>query len=415
VGTSQTLTLTTASADGAYTVTATQGSCTTPVATYTYNKQNILQTYTILAFDEDVNLGQYNTVLHGSVGNTDYNAGVIIGANGTVASTGAFVKGSYINVTNPSNVPTRIIGFVTVTLPTMLYNTASLSGLHNITISANGTYSGNYYDVTVKPGIVATLTGSIFHNITIQSAARVTFTSATVNLNELTTSDGSSASPTKVIFSTDCVIKAKDKVQIGKYNQVNPTSKSVVFYVDGDDFHVYGKGTTVRASVYAPTMGIVVDGDNSVNCYMTGRFIANVVTSTGKHVIWDNFDCANPPAPMFTAEPVYTLAARQSSEETVSQSTESVSKSPAPAEVAEKLEVKAYPNPSSSMFNLKLKAPQLNQEVVIRLVDMTGRVMQQVKGTPEQIFQVGGGLLPGTYLAEVMQGTERITVKLIKQ
>ena len=62
-----------------------------------------------------------------------------------------------------------------------------------------------------------------------------------------------------------------------------------------------------------------------------------------------------------------------------------------------------------------LKTPQMNQQVVVRVLDVNGKVRQELKGNPGEIFQVGEGLLPGIYLAEVMQGTKKITVKLVKQ
>src|SRR6185436_16356724 len=58
--TSQTITLTLASPTGTYSVTATESTCTTPPAYFTYSsttRQNTLQSYTVLSTD-DVDFGE---------------------------------------------------------------------------------------------------------------------------------------------------------------------------------------------------------------------------------------------------------------------------------------------------------------------------------------------------------------------
>jgi hypothetical protein len=46
-------------------VTVTTGGCTSAAASYNYQKQNLVSSYTILAFD-DINLGTNNIVASGS-------------------------------------------------------------------------------------------------------------------------------------------------------------------------------------------------------------------------------------------------------------------------------------------------------------------------------------------------------------
>ena len=145
--------------------------------------------------------------------------------------------------------------------------------------------------------------------------------------------------------------------------------------------------------------------DNTVNHQVAGKFQAEDISSTSRSVVWNGIDNIDYSGALLLAASVSTIS--------VPQTSEFVDKNV--PETVEKLEVKTYPNPSSGVFNLKLKAPQLNQEVVIRIVDLSGKVLQQVKGTPDKVFQVGEGLLPGTYHAEVMQGKEKVTVKLIRQ
>ena len=170
----------------------------------------------------------------------------------------------------------------------------------------------------------------------------------------------------------------------------------VVFYVDGD-FNVNGSNTWVIASIYSPNHDINVNGngndDENTNSpiHMTGRFIAKNVIS-GNNVIWNSYDCANPPPPLFApvTPQLFTSA-------------------PAPS-----LEVRAYPNPSENGFNLVLKN-QTSEKVTVRVLDLSGKVMKAFTGTPDQLFRVGDDLKPGMYIAEVMQGNEKTMVKLIKQ
>jgi hypothetical protein len=77
------------------------------------------------------------------------------------------------------------------------------------------------------------------------------------------------------------------------------------------------------------------------------------------------------------------------------------------------LEVTAYPNPSSSWFNLKIN-PANQEEIHVRVFDLLGQVMLVTKGTTEEIQKIGDRLLKGTYLMEVQQGTEKVVLRLIK-
>ena len=392
VGNSQTLALTTAFPDGVYTVTAASGpTCVSAPASFTYMKQVVLQSYTILGLDK-VDLGESNTVLKGSVGNTKPGGEIKIKKNGWVASPGAFVKASKITVDNPSNVPIRIFAPVTVPLPTMMYNTTSTSGLSNLSIpktAVPSTYTGNYNDVTVKKGAITTLTGTIFGKVKLEEGAQVTFTRPVINMKELELQDGKSDKLTQVKFTGNCKVLVKKKVRVGEYCRVNTSSpKNVIFFLEDENFEVKSNNTNVTASVYAPTNDIRIDGDGP--CFMTGRFIAKHIDGDAKNVTWNNYDCANPP-PAQQVVPVDNEI-----------------------QAITKIEAMAYPNPSANWFNVKLNTDGTDQ-VTIRVISVTGQVMQELKGSPDQTFRVGDRLLPGIYLAELRQGKETVTVKLLKQ
>ena len=79
-----------------------------------------------------------------------------------------------------------------------------------------------------------------------------------------------------------------------------------------------------------------------------------------------------------------------------------------------KLTVKVMPNPSITHFNLLLKSPK-NDKVNIRIVDIAGRVIEEKANiAPNGTIQLGAKYFPGMYIAELIQGKERVSVKLIK-
>jgi hypothetical protein len=78
------------------------------------------------------------------------------------------------------------------------------------------------------------------------------------------------------------------------------------------------------------------------------------------------------------------------------------------------MEVVAFPNPSQNYFNLKIKSSS-NADVVVKVFDLTGKLVQELRGPVGQIFRFGDRLVAATYVVEVFQGDQRATVKVIKQ
>ena len=78
------------------------------------------------------------------------------------------------------------------------------------------------------------------------------------------------------------------------------------------------------------------------------------------------------------------------------------------------LEVLAYPNPSSTLFNIQVKSAD-SRPISVRLMDITGKNLETFsiidKGSA---IKVGANLRSGTYFAEVIQGEKRKVVKLVK-
>lgn len=81
----------------------------------------------------------------------------------------------------------------------------------------------------------------------------------------------------------------------------------------------------------------------------------------------------------------------------------------------QKLSVIVSPNPSSKVFALTVNSGS-KLPVRLRLTDMSGRVMEAHQYIPLNTpIKVGGELMAGLYIAEVVQGNDKVVVKLIKQ
>ncbi len=79
-----------------------------------------------------------------------------------------------------------------------------------------------------------------------------------------------------------------------------------------------------------------------------------------------------------------------------------------------KIEVSTYPNPSENFFNLKVKTVR-SEPVVIKVFEMSGKLVQTIKGAPYETFRFGDHLVTGMYFVEVWQGSEKVMSKVVKQ
>ncbi|MBS1936069.1 MAG: T9SS type A sorting domain-containing protein, partial [Bacteroidetes bacterium] len=336
---------------------------------------------------------------------TATNGSVIIGRNGSVASTGAFVKARNITVQNGANVPTRITSPAVVTLPTMQYNTSSVAGLSNLNIGNNATrtVNGNYRNVTIGSNSNVTLTGSFFGTITVGARSTVTFTQATVSVTGITLQQGTNAAPTTMNFTQPAVVMSSGNVSVASHAVVNPNNEKVIFFIGTSsntalNFNVASGGnTTVNASMYIPNGTLAVGGDNSNTTNMTGKFIAGQVTSTGRNVIWNSFDCS--------AAPVVSVLSNTN--------TGSIENTDAVKSNDGTFDVIVAPNPTQSYFTLTVVSSS-NEAAEIRIFDMAGRQIEQRRnGVGEQV-RFGGNYVQGMYIVQVLQGTNQKLIKVVK-
>jgi len=95
----------------------------------------------------------------------------------------------------------------------------------------------------------------------------------------------------------------------------------------------------------------------------------------------------------------------------------STTKSIATASAA--MDMNVFPNPSSSNFTVNIK-PEINSgtisndPVLVRVLDMQGRVVKTFKATAYQTLRFGSELKSGAYMLEIRQGKSVKTSRLVK-
>ncbi|MBW0176464.1 T9SS type A sorting domain-containing protein [Sediminibacterium sp.] len=418
VGTGSQLNLGLSNGDGAYSLTITDaaGCSSANNTSFTYQKQNLVSNYTILAYEE-VKLGESNTVAGGSVGVMNRRGEASFDKNSSVAAPGAFVKAPRIDLDGSGiNIPNKIYGSATVSLPTMFYNTSNTRNLPNTSVQKNTTVtlSGNYNDITIKENATVTLNGTVFGVIKADKGANIRFTAAAVSIEELIVEEGGKTAYSNIRFNGGTQLKVSKKVSIGNRVILNPDNHKVTFYMgdtkcDDEKFQVKGEDVRVNANVYMPNGKLKVTAENKGHgkwnsntsaIYMTGLFIAEQVESKGGNITWNNNNCT-----------VNTVAA--SNNQPVISSKIIAEEKPA-TETTGLLNVTVMPNPSRTFFTLKISG-KTEAPVQLRIIDVTGRALESRNNlNANSTVQVGHRLNPGTYYAELVQGRERKVVQLIK-
>jgi hypothetical protein len=80
-----------------------------------------------------------------------------------------------------------------------------------------------------------------------------------------------------------------------------------------------------------------------------------------------------------------------------------------------KLTVTVMPNPSSYQFTLGLKSLS-KEKIKLTVTDIAGRVIEQKTNiTANSTIQLGVHYHHGIYIAEFLQGNDKVTIRLIKE
>lgn len=79
----------------------------------------------------------------------------------------------------------------------------------------------------------------------------------------------------------------------------------------------------------------------------------------------------------------------------------------------EDLYINVWPNPSSNIFNLEVQS-RTKEAIEIRMIDMSGKLVQVKKGLPGSLYLLGDRVAPGMYMIEVRQADKTARTKVIK-
>jgi len=212
-----------------------------------------------------------------------------------------FIKSAKVSLAATAAVNGNIdYSAVTLSLPTAYVNTSVTNGLSNSSVADNynGTLNGDFKTLVIGKGARVTLAGKVFGKIIVAEGAEVNFTSTDVSIDQLSVENGK-LTPTKacittVSFASNSIIRVKNKVSFGSYNQVNAAGST--FYVangkkDEEKFTINGGNTTVNANVYITDGSLVVKGtDASRPCTLNGEFISEYIISDA-FVNWNRNNC----------------------------------------------------------------------------------------------------------------------------
>jgi hypothetical protein len=159
-------------------------------------------------------------------------------------------------------------------------------------------------------------------------------------------------------------------------------------------------GTTVLGTVNIPNSG---DWNNWVTASVTnvsltaGAQTIRIQSNDACNFNWMDWVFVSPPAaPVTTANKSVDVFTVQNE----------IKKS--------EISLSVFPNPAKSYFNLKVQSKSM-ELATIRIINITGRLVQQLQAMPGQIIRLGDNIMSGTYMIEVRQGSERTVTKFVKQ
>ena len=77
--------------------------------------------------------------------------------------------------------------------------------------------------------------------------------------------------------------------------------------------------------------------------------------------------------------------------------------------------VNAYPNPSSTGFTLQLDGYNMTERVSVTITDLLGRKVYQTEGKGKMQYRFGTEFIKGMYNVQVIQGSDKKSLKLVKE
>jgi hypothetical protein len=86
-----------------------------------------------------------------------------------------------------------------------------------------------------------------------------------------------------------------------------------------------------------------------------------------------------------------------------------------PKVITMKFQLKVFPNPSATQFNVQPQSSNTTDKITLRVFDISGRTVQVIPNLDAgQTIQLGNKYRPGIYFVEMIQGKNLKQVKLVK-
>jgi hypothetical protein len=363
--------------DGVYTVDVTSATNCTVTAEYTvtgFDLGALISAYTIVAQDW-VYLHGDNLVGSGGVGAMDPGTGnVKLHQTSNVVG---FAQAATFNIQAGSSVGNQVIAPANPIIPAFESNTQSNATSPNVTVNNNATQNLNL---------------SVYGTVTIKQGATVTFTQENVYINEIKTFKGAS-----IEFAGCTNVYINEKFQLAEDGVINSGGNYVTMYVN-DDVHIE-RGSDVRARIHAGDNAMLVKGANGNSTdvtYMTGLFIADTVHGSNE-IIWNQDPLCDPcPVDQPLTNPTND---NDNTENSASR---------------EAFDVKAWPNPSNTTFNVQLVSQNVEDNATIYVFDMNNKLVHTTEFGAEDKYNFGSDLEGGVYIVKVVQGKNIKHVRLVK-
>ncbi|MCF8298435.1 MAG: HYR domain-containing protein, partial [Saprospiraceae bacterium] len=221
---------------GLYSVTVTDlnGCPSDQPATYNFQPREHTGSYSIIGLEE-VELGEKNYVLNGSVGVADNNGTATFDKYTEIQGNGAFAIAKFIQADAQSFIPLKYYEPAPVTLPVMQLNTQS-GTYTNVSVNnyTNTTITSNFVSVEVGKNATVTLTGNVFGNIELNKGSKVIFTSSDIDIVSINVKESKSYSPSTISFTQNATVRILQDFKIDDYSSINPENYDVCFYIGCD-------------------------------------------------------------------------------------------------------------------------------------------------------------------------------------
>ncbi|MFI5221985.1 MAG: LamG-like jellyroll fold domain-containing protein [Bacteroidia bacterium] len=377
------------------TVTNSHGCMATASSTVSYNSNNLLSSYSVIA-NKTAKFNNHSIINNGGVGviSTDDDDDADFENYSNATATGTFVRAKHILTGSYSAANNKIYSAMPSTIvPAFLSNhycgnSSCSNGHHNSCIGIGCTHSHHSScsgsgNKRISNYGTATITDSVIGEMVVGKYATVTFTSQNIYIKGLEVDEGAT-----ILFSQCAVIKVCNSLNIQQGVHFNTTNNYLVNIYVGNDFSV-DEGSSITANVYAQG-DISINGDYSAPTVMKGMFIGEEIEAEGYVGFYWNTNTVCP---------------------------SSFNKTGAVADesglIKNYFDVNVYPNPALTSFNVRLFSSSI-EPFRIDVFDMTGKLIESASSGGSLSQEMGSDYSDGMYIIRITQGENTKTSRLVK-